>query len=114
AVVVDEVLERISPVWDVADHGAHGHLRLTADAATGFAKAIGSVASGNAMKPSHADVERGELRSEIAANICRLTRIAQQELDRFLVAPAAIVEPHGRNSEAFLKDLRRSCVVAPR
>src|SRR5690606_27231285 len=59
-----------------------------------------------------ADVEGRELRGEGTADIGRLARIAQQELNGLLVAPPPVVEAHRWNAEAFLVDLRRAGVVA--
>ena len=47
-----------------------------------------------------ADVERGQLRGEVAADILGLAAVAQQELDHLLVAPAALHQLQGRDAEA--------------
>ena len=111
AVVVEMVLERIGPIRQAADAGAHQRLGAVGQRREGAGDGIVAVFVEERAKPALAEIERVELTVEVAPVRGRHARVRRQDIDDILVHAPAGDELHRREQRSFLEALGRLRII---
>ena len=111
AVVVHEILEAVSAVRDAGDGRAHRGFRAVENA---VGRRLEPLRAETLRQPQHtgrADIERGQLRLEIAAHLLRFAGIGVEDAQQRPVDPPGLDHLAGRNPQPLLVDLARARVI---
>ena len=111
AVVVEMVLERIGPIRQAAEAGAHQRLGAVGQRREGAGHGIVAVFVEEGAKPALAEIERVELTVEVAPVRGRHARVRRQDIDDVLVHAPAGDELHRREQGSFLEALGRLRII---
>ena len=105
-IIIKEILKAISAIGHGANGGAHRGFTLIQDAARGFNQRRGTVACGNTVDGSGANLKACQLGLQITQHERGLAYILPNHGVDGFVEHAAFNQLQRRNAEPFLKDFR--------
>ena len=104
AVIIEEIFEGISAIRHGADGGTHRGFTLIQDAACGFNQCSGTIARGDTVDGSGANLKACQLGLQITQHERGLAHILPDHGVDGFVQHAAFNQLQRRNAEPFLKD----------
>ena len=108
AVVVQHVLEAVAAVGNGGDAGAHALGRAVENLAEGVLHRRRAVAGEQLLHALDAQPAGRDLGVEVAAALRRQAHVEKQQIEQLGVELAASIEPHDRDAQALLVDLRHA------
>ena len=109
-VALVDVLERIDAGGDGADAGARQAFGVIEQRIAGRQQQVLAVAVAEALEALDALAVGGHLRAQVVQALARHLQVEQHEIEDVLHQLAFAIEPHGRNANAFLEDVRMAAI----
>ena len=107
-VLVRIIGEEIFAVRNGADHGARLLLRIVEQILDAGREGLHSKARDDLVQLALADIHAGDLRVQIAPVLLRHANVARDQPHEIVVHHAVPHQPHRRDAQAFLVDLRQA------